>query len=385
MHVGSLHAADDEMALQTRATSTRAATRASASGWSAPTTITASSPDEKDPFFAPERRQGLPAPDVLRDPRERPAPVSEAPMNDARRVYDGLLDADGRRSHWAFGTGFDDPLAGVDTTVPDGVDRADLARVLPDARRRRADHVATARRSGAAARPSWKRTSRWPTSRWTCSARPGCCWPAPPPPTAVPACAARRPDEDALAFFRDDREFRNVRLAELPNGDFAHAIVRLLLFSTWRLALLDRLRDSRDPVLAAVAAKGVKELTYHRDYAARWALALGDGTDGVAPPDAGGAGRGVAARGRAVRAPPDVERRAAAAGVARRPGDARATRSTPCSTQVLRRSDARRARTPAARAPSAAGRAATACTPRRWAACSPRCRAVARAHPERRW
>ena len=53
-------------------------------------------------------------------------------------VYDALDHADGDAAHWAFGTGFDDPLAGVDTTVPDGVDPADLGDVLPDARRRRA-------------------------------------------------------------------------------------------------------------------------------------------------------------------------------------------------------------------------------------------------------
>ena len=51
------------------------------------------------------------------------------------------------------------------------------------------------------------------------------------------------------------------------------------MFSTWRLALLDRLRDSADPVLAAIAAKGVQELTYHRDYAAQWLLRLAGGTD----------------------------------------------------------------------------------------------------------
>jgi ring-1,2-phenylacetyl-CoA epoxidase subunit PaaC len=86
-------------------------------------------------------------------------------------------------------------------------------------------------------------------------------------------------DEDALAYLRAEAEFRNVALAELPDHlDFAAAIARLLLFSTWRLALLQRLLDSRDPVLAAVAGKGVKELTYHRDYAARWTLRLGDGT-----------------------------------------------------------------------------------------------------------
>lgn len=86
-------------------------------------------------------------------------------------------------------------------------------------------------------------------------------------------------DEDALAYLRAEAEFRNVGLAELPDDrDFARCIARLLLFSTWRLALLHRLTASADPVLAAVAAKGVKEVTYHRDYAARWTLRLGDGT-----------------------------------------------------------------------------------------------------------
>jgi ring-1,2-phenylacetyl-CoA epoxidase subunit PaaC len=86
-------------------------------------------------------------------------------------------------------------------------------------------------------------------------------------------------DEDDLAYFRVEAEFRNVALAEQPDElDFARCIARMLVFASWRLALLHRLVGSADPVLAAVAAKGVKELTYHRDYAARWTLRLGDGT-----------------------------------------------------------------------------------------------------------
>ena len=70
-----------------------------------------------------------------------------------------------------------------------------------------------------------------------------------------------------------------MRLVEQPNGDFAASIARLFLTSTWRLALMERLRSSADPVLAAIAAKAVKELAYHRDYAARWVVRLGDGTE----------------------------------------------------------------------------------------------------------
>ena len=44
--------------------------------------------------------------------------------DDHESAYAGLLVND---AHWAFGTDFEDPLAGVDTTVPDGVDPAVLA------------------------------------------------------------------------------------------------------------------------------------------------------------------------------------------------------------------------------------------------------------------
>jgi ring-1,2-phenylacetyl-CoA epoxidase subunit PaaC len=85
-------------------------------------------------------------------------------------------------------------------------------------------------------------------------------------------------DEDQLAFFRAEPEFRNVRLVEPEDADFAGLVGRLLVFSAWRLALLGQLTGSADPVLAAIAAKGAKETAYHRDYAAQWVIRLGDGT-----------------------------------------------------------------------------------------------------------
>jgi ring-1,2-phenylacetyl-CoA epoxidase subunit PaaC len=84
--------------------------------------------------------------------------------------------------------------------------------------------------------------------------------------------------DDDLAFGRDAAVYLNVRLAELADSDFADLVVRLLLFASWRYALLDRLIESSDPVLAAIAGKGVKEVAYHRDHAAQWAVRLGDGT-----------------------------------------------------------------------------------------------------------
>ncbi len=199
-------------------------------------------------------------------------------------AYDGLLDHHTVMddSQWAFGTDFEDPLAGVDTTVPDDVDPNALAAyclMLGD------DALVASHRLS-----EW--CSRAPDLEEDIAlanialdllgqarlllARAAAADPSvvPPMPEGSPV-----PPEDALAFFRSDADFRNVRLVEAANGDFAHTIVRLLLFSTWRLALLQRLASSRDQVLAAIAAKGVKEMTYHRDYAGRWFLTLAQGTD----------------------------------------------------------------------------------------------------------
>lgn len=89
--------------------------------------------------------------------------------------------------------------------------------------------------------------------------------------------------EDELAYFRDEREFRNVHLVERPWGvgtrDFGVAVARLLILSTYLCGLYDALSRSSDETLAAVAAKAVKEVDYHRDHAMMWTLRLGDGTE----------------------------------------------------------------------------------------------------------
>ena len=87
-----------------------------------------------------------------------------------------------------------------------------------------------------------------------------------------------RRDEDALAYFRDERDFVNLLIVEHENGDFAQTIARQLLFSTYQLALYEELTGSADDRLAAIAGKAVKEVAYHRDHATQWALRLGDGT-----------------------------------------------------------------------------------------------------------
>jgi ring-1,2-phenylacetyl-CoA epoxidase subunit PaaC len=194
-------------------------------------------------------------------------------------AYAGLLVND---AHWAFGTDFEDPLAGVDTTVPDAVDANVLATyclMLGD------DALVLSQRIS-----EW--ASRAPDLEEDIAlanialdllgqARLLLTRAAAADPTVVPDLPADSPvpDEDRLAYFREHHQFRNVRITEVPNGDFAETITRILMFSTWRLAIFERLARSADAVLAAVAAKGVKELAYHRDFAGRWFVTLAHGTD----------------------------------------------------------------------------------------------------------
>jgi ring-1,2-phenylacetyl-CoA epoxidase subunit PaaC len=86
-------------------------------------------------------------------------------------------------------------------------------------------------------------------------------------------------DGDALAFRRDVLDYRNCWLVEQPNGDFARTMARQFLFSTWQKLLFRDLLGSSDGLIAGVAEKAVKEVTYHQELASEWVIRLGDGTD----------------------------------------------------------------------------------------------------------
>jgi ring-1,2-phenylacetyl-CoA epoxidase subunit PaaC len=252
-------------------------------------------------------------------------------------VYDALANAHDDAHHWAFGTGFDDPLAGVDTTVPDGVDPADLGaycRMLGD------DALVLAQRLTEWITASPELEEEVALANLALDllgqarlllARAG---------TAGALGRSRSlatesiPDEDALAYFRDADEFRHTPLVEAPNGDFAQTIARLLVATTVRLALFTRLRESRDPVLAAIAGKGVAELTYARDHAARWLVRLGDGTEESHRRAQAGVDAVWPLTGEVFTAT-DVERRLAEAGVAVDPAALR-DEATSVLTDVLR-------------------------------------------------
>jgi len=85
--------------------------------------------------------------------------------------------------------------------------------------------------------------------------------------------------EDDFAYLRDSQEFRNFLMVEQPNGHFGDAIVRQVLFESFYLLQLEQLADCADTRLAEIAARAVKEISYHLRHASQWLIRLGDGTD----------------------------------------------------------------------------------------------------------
>ena len=85
--------------------------------------------------------------------------------------------------------------------------------------------------------------------------------------------------EDTLAYMRDIRAYKNCLLTEQPNGDWAQTILRQFFFSTYQYFLYQRLQQSADATLAAIAEKSLKEVTYHVRWSSEWVIRLGDGTE----------------------------------------------------------------------------------------------------------
>jgi ring-1,2-phenylacetyl-CoA epoxidase subunit PaaC len=89
----------------------------------------------------------------------------------------------------------------------------------------------------------------------------------------------KRRTADQIVYFREALEYRNLLLVEQPNIDFAHTIVRQVLYDAYGMLLYDRLQNSTCAPLAGIAQKAVKELRYHYRHSSQWLLRLGDGTD----------------------------------------------------------------------------------------------------------
>ncbi len=85
--------------------------------------------------------------------------------------------------------------------------------------------------------------------------------------------------EDSLAYLRKEREFKNLLLVEQPNGDWGQTILRQYLYSQFQYLLYEQLQQGDDEQLAAIAAKSIKETTYHVRWSSEWVIRLGDGTE----------------------------------------------------------------------------------------------------------
>ena len=86
-------------------------------------------------------------------------------------------------------------------------------------------------------------------------------------------------NEDTVAFLRDVLAYRNVLLVEQPNYDWAYTIVRQFFYDVFHFYLHSELIDSNEPSLSNIAAKSLKEVTYHLKWSSEWMIRLGDGTD----------------------------------------------------------------------------------------------------------
>lgn len=89
----------------------------------------------------------------------------------------------------------------------------------------------------------------------------------------------RELQEDDLAFLREERQYLNLLITELPKGDWAFGILRQFFFSAYQFFLYQKLQQSSDADLQAVAEKSIKEVTYHLRWSGEWVIRLGDGTE----------------------------------------------------------------------------------------------------------
>ena len=223
-HVGSLHAPDAELALR-NARDLYTRRQEGVSIWVVPAERDHRvQPGREGRLLRPGRRQGLPPPHLLRGAGRGGPPVNAT---------------------------FE-------------------LRAAP--RRRRADRRAAARRVG---RPR----ARDGGGHRAGQHRPRPARRGPAAATYAGELEGAGRDEDALAYLRDDREFRNCLLVELPNGDFARDHGQAASSSPpTSCCSTTALAGCADERLAAIGAKARKESAYHLDHAALWVKRLGDGT-----------------------------------------------------------------------------------------------------------
>lgn len=88
----------------------------------------------------------------------------------------------------------------------------------------------------------------------------------------------RELQEDDLAFLRDEHQFLNLLITELPRGDWAHTVLRQFFVSAFQFHLYTQLQVPEDPRLTAISEKSIKEVAYHLRWSSEWVVRLGSGT-----------------------------------------------------------------------------------------------------------
>ncbi|MFC7048840.1 1,2-phenylacetyl-CoA epoxidase subunit PaaC [Emcibacter nanhaiensis] len=85
--------------------------------------------------------------------------------------------------------------------------------------------------------------------------------------------------EDDIAYLRDEMDYRNLLLTEMPNNDWGYSMAKLFFFSAFAKLFYEKLMQSKDETLAAIGEKSLKEVKYHLRFSSEWLIRLGDGTE----------------------------------------------------------------------------------------------------------
>ena len=85
--------------------------------------------------------------------------------------------------------------------------------------------------------------------------------------------------EDDLAYHRNEREYTNLLIHELPINDFAFTMLRQFYLDVFYVKYLQKLSLSQDKMIAAIAQKAIKESRYHLKRSEPWIIQLAQGTE----------------------------------------------------------------------------------------------------------
>lgn len=90
--------------------------------------------------------------------------------------------------------------------------------------------------------------------------------------------AGKTTTADDIAFKRSEREYYNVLIAEIENGDYAKTMMKIYLLSAYLEKIYQALSQSSQVEFAILAVKSLKEILYHKRHSGAWVFRLAHGT-----------------------------------------------------------------------------------------------------------